>query len=85
MQTPEFQSGLTELIKLGQRNNVAIMCAEAVPWRCHRSLVSDALVIRDVPVIEIFSKSNAKPRKLTSFALVNGTELTYPPTQGQLL
>jgi len=85
MQTAEFEAGLTELIKLGQKNRVAIMCAEAVPWRCHRSLVSDALVIRGVPVIEIFSKTNAKPRKLTSFAHVNGTELTYPPTQGQLL
>jgi uncharacterized protein (DUF488 family) len=85
MQTAEFQSALDELIELGRSHRVAIMCAESVPWRCHRSLVSDALVIRDVPVIEIFSKTNAKPRKLTSFAHVDGVELTYPSTQLKLV
>lgn len=81
MQTSEFRSGLDDLIDLGRNRRVAIMCAESVPWRCHRSLVSDALVIRDVPVIEIFSKTNAKPRKLTSFAHVRGVQITYPSNQ----
>lgn len=61
------------------------MCAEAVPWRCHRSLVSDALIARGVPVIDIFAEGNSRPHKLTAFARVNGTQFTYPPDQATLL
>jgi uncharacterized protein (DUF488 family) len=61
------------------------MCAEAVPWRCHRSLVADALDVRGVPVIEILSESSYRAHKLTPFAHLDGTRLTYPPEQEKLL
>lgn len=78
MQTDEFKQGLDELIRLSRAANTAIMCAEAVPWRCHRSLVSDALLIRDLPVVEIIGKGATRQHTLTSFAVVDGTEITYP-------
>ena len=78
MQTDEFQRGLERLIELARKKTTAIMCAEAVPWRCHRSLVSDALLARDVSVCEIISKNSIRPHRMTSFAVVNGTEVTYP-------
>jgi uncharacterized protein (DUF488 family) len=81
MQTSNFESGLNELIELARRNPTAIMCAEAVPWRCHRSLIADALLIRGWEVIDLFSTTSAKPHKLTDFAKVEGTHLTYPPPQ----
>lgn len=80
MQTDEFTEGLTDLIKLSKKMTTAIMCAEAVPWRCHRSLVSDALLVRDIPVREIIGKGNAHEHNLTSFAVVDGTSITYPKT-----
>jgi uncharacterized protein (DUF488 family) len=55
------------------------MCAEAVPWRCHRSLVADALEVRGIPSVEILSKTSHRLHKLTPFARVDGTSLTYPP------
>jgi uncharacterized protein (DUF488 family) len=61
------------------------MCAEAVPWRCHRSLVADALNVRNVPVIDILSASSHRPHKLTPFAQVKDKSITYPPEQGSLL
>jgi uncharacterized protein (DUF488 family) len=61
------------------------MCAEAVPWRCHRSLVSDALVARHIRVLEIISSAKPKEHTLTPFARVNGTRITYPPDQPSLL
>jgi uncharacterized protein (DUF488 family) len=61
------------------------MCAEAVPWRCHRSLVADALNAHAVPVIEILSETSYRTHKLTPFAQVEGTRITYPPEQGKLL
>lgn len=81
MQTPEFEEGLRSLIDMGHSRCTAIMCAEAVPWRCHRSLVADALVVRGIPVIEILSESNYRPHKLTPFARLQGTTITYPPEQ----
>jgi len=81
MQTPEFADALATLIHMSREKRVAIMCAEAVPWRCHRSLVADALHIRGVPVIEILSQSSYRPHKLTPFAQVQGTHITYPPEQ----
>jgi len=79
MQTAEFQTEIAWLIQQMARNPVAIMCAEAVPWRCHRSLVADALIVRGIPVIDILSPTSFRPHALTSFAHVEGTSVTYPP------
>ncbi len=79
MQTAEFLTGLEQLIDLAGRSQVAIMCAEAVPWRCHRSLVGDALLVRNIVVEDIMSATSRKPHKLTSFAEVHGKKITYPP------
>jgi uncharacterized protein (DUF488 family) len=85
MQSAEFAAAVDELIAVGRDKRVAIMCAEAVPWRCHRSLVADALNVRGVPVEEILSPSSHRPHKLTPFAHVEGRTVTYPPEQGTLL
>lgn len=85
MQTPAFVEAVEALVKLGREKRTAIMCAEAVPWRCHRSLVADALLVRDVPVIEILSETDWRPHKLTAFAAVDGLSITYPPEQPSLL
>ena len=79
MQTPEFEAGLAQLILLASREQTAIMCAEAVPWRCHRSLIADALTIRGLPVGDIMSSSRTQPHVLTPFAKVSGIHITYPP------
>jgi uncharacterized protein (DUF488 family) len=84
MQTDEFEAGLRTLIHMSQANRTAIMCAEAVPWRCHRSLVADALGVRGIPAVEILSKSSYRLHQLTPFAQVNGTRVTYPPKQSPL-
>jgi uncharacterized protein (DUF488 family) len=81
MRTEEFKDSLAELIELGKQKTTAIMCAEAVPWRCHRSLVGDALFVRGIEVLDIISASSVKPHKLTSFAKVEGEEITYPATE----
>ncbi|OYX43785.1 DNA repair protein [Candidatus Saccharibacteria bacterium 32-49-12] len=78
MQTEEFSNGLVRLIDLSKRATTAIMCAEAVPWRCHRSLVADALTVRSVPVCEIIGPKSVWPHKLTAFARVVGDKVTYP-------
>ena len=83
MQTPEFQENLNRLIELAAEKTTAIMCAEAVPWRCHRSLVADALVARDIPVIEIVSATKSQPHVLTSFARVEGERVTYPASAAE--
>jgi uncharacterized protein (DUF488 family) len=85
MQTEEFREGLEALIEMRRGKRVAIMCAEAVPWRCHRSLVADALDARGVPVVEILSESTWRMHKLTPFALVDGVQITYPPEQMLLI
>jgi uncharacterized protein (DUF488 family) len=85
MQTEEFENALEALIQMGCERRVAIMCAEAVPWRCHRSLVADALSVRGVPVVEILSESSYRMHTLTPFARVEGTRITYPPDQATLL
>lgn len=79
MQTPEFASALEELVERGQGNDLVIMCSEAVPWRCHRSLIGDALLVRGVKVLDIMSAKKAPAHKLTPFAQVVGTQVTYPP------
>ncbi len=78
MQTPEFANGLEELIELAKEKRVAIMCAEAVPWRCLRSLIGDALLVRDIKVENILSKKSLQPHKITPFAKVEGDRVTYP-------
>lgn len=78
MQTEDFSEGLKELVEISKNAKTAIMCAEAVPWKCHRSLIGDALSIRKINVTDIFSKSNSREHKLTSFAKVRGKNITYP-------
>ena len=80
MQTPEFCDNLEKLIELAAQAPTAIMCAEAVPWRCHRSLIADVLVARGIEAVEILSAKNSRPHALTPFARVLGTEVTYPAT-----
>ena len=78
MQTDEFREGLDELLALTADGPVALMCAEAVPWRCHRSLVADALLVRGIPSADIQGAGKTIPHKLTPFAVVDGTRITYP-------
>ena len=78
MATPEFQAGLDELKALAEKKTVAIMCAEAVPWRCHRSLIADALTIQGWQVLHIQSRKTARPHELTPFLKVQDGKLTYP-------
>lgn len=78
MQTPEFSAGLDRLLRLARAKRTAIMCAEAVPWRCHRSLIGDALLIRKVKVWDIFSATSLRPHKRTPFARVRGLRIIYP-------
>jgi uncharacterized protein (DUF488 family) len=78
MQTPESAAGLAALIELARTQKTAIMCAEAVPWRCHRSLIADALLVRGCAVAHIMSASEAQPHSLTSFARVRGERIIYP-------
>ena len=66
-----------ELISLAKKRQVVIMCAEAVPWSCHRSLIADALTVRGISVRHIFSLTNSKPHELTKSAKVNGLNLVY--------
>ena len=85
MQTEEFRDALAALMRISRENRVAIMCAEAVPWRCHRSLVADGLIVRGVPVVEVLSESSYRMHQLTPFARVDGAQITYPPEQARLL
>ncbi len=79
MQTPAFETSLAELIRRAIGERAALMCAEAVPWRCHRSLIADALVVRGIPVEDIFTAGRTQPHVLRSFAHVDGMRITYPP------
>lgn len=81
MQTPEFAAGLKRLIEAAEIKPTAIMCAEAVPWRCHRSLIADALTVGGFRVEEIMSETRSQPHKLTPFAKVRGRKITYPLTE----
>jgi uncharacterized protein (DUF488 family) len=82
MQTEEFQNGLGELILQAREEKVALMCAEAVPWRCHRSLIADALTVRGINVEHILSAMSLQTHKMTPWAKTRGTRVTYPlPTQ----
>ncbi len=79
MQTPEFDAALRSLRAVAEAEGpVAIMCAEAVPWRCHRSLVADALVAHGDEVVDILGPGNSRPHALTPWAVAAGTAVTYP-------
>ena len=78
MQTPQFEEHLATLLQMAQVDRIAVMCAEAVPWRCHRSLIADAAVVRGVPVDHIMSPTVRSKHTLTPFARVEGAGLTYP-------
>jgi len=78
MQTDEFQRSLEELVVLESGRRTAIMCAESVPWRCHRSLIADALTVRGIAVEHIMSPTKVNAHILTSFARVEGGRVTYP-------
>jgi uncharacterized protein (DUF488 family) len=78
MQTSDFDAGLERLIKLAKQKRSALMCAEVVPWRCHRSLIADALVVRGIRVKDIISGKRSQIHLLTSFGRVQGRCITYP-------
>jgi uncharacterized protein (DUF488 family) len=78
MQTEAFGTHLDAFIELATRERCALMCAEAVPWRCHRSLIGDALIVRGFDVQDIYGMQPTRPHKLTPFARVDGTQVTYP-------
>ncbi|MDQ6639799.1 MAG: DUF488 domain-containing protein [Pseudomonadota bacterium] len=78
MQSGEFADNLLSLNELARRDRVVLMCAEAVPWRCHRSLIADALTVHGIASCEIVSPKRLQAHRLTPFAKVRGLELTYP-------
>ncbi|MDQ2944473.1 MAG: DUF488 domain-containing protein [Acidobacteriota bacterium] len=84
MQTEEFARAVDELVASAGERKTVIMCAEAVPWRCHRSLVGDALLVRGIEVLDIMNEKSAKPHKLTAWARVDGVQISYPGGQLEL-
>jgi uncharacterized protein (DUF488 family) len=78
MATDGFRSGIDRLIELAASGNTAVMCAEAVPWRCHRSLIADALLVRGIEVSHVIGRGSARPHQLTQFAHVEDGRITYP-------
>ena len=79
MQTQEFEDNLTTLIQLSEEEQIAIMCAESLPWRCHRSLIADALLVRGIEVKHIMNAAKSREHTLTPWIKVVGTDITYPP------
>jgi uncharacterized protein (DUF488 family) len=77
MQTPAFEAALGECIEMARHERIVMMCAESVPWRCHRSLIADALLVRGIEVCEIGSSVRARPLVLTAWARVEGTHIVY--------
>lgn len=78
MQTEEFAAGLDRLIASAEKTPTVVLCAEAVPWRCHRSLIGDALLVRGFNVLDIMSKGNVREHAMTPFAETDGVRVTYP-------
>ena len=78
MQTPEFNKSLQKLIQLANQGRIVLMCAEALPWRCHRSLIADALLVRGIRTEDIMSPTRRQVHTLTPFAKVRRTTITYP-------
>jgi hypothetical protein len=84
MQTAGFAAGIDQLIRLAEGQRIALMCAEAVPWRCHRMLIADALTIRGIAVEDILGPGRRRPHRLAPWARVAGTRITYPePDESQ--
>ena len=83
MLTPEFEQSLIELIQLAKKERIVLMCAEAVPWRCHRSLIGDALLVRGIRTEDIMSATRRQVHALTPFAKVRGTAVTYPAEESK--
>ena len=81
MQTPQFAAALEQLMEQAIQTPTTIMCAEAVPWRCHRSLIADAVLVHGWEVLDIFDAKKISEHKLTQFAKVRGTEITYPAAE----
>jgi uncharacterized protein (DUF488 family) len=79
MQTDAFRENVEEVAALAGEMRCALMCAESVPWRCHRSMVADALLVRGIPVEHIINPGKRRPHTLTPFAKVDGTRILYPP------
>lgn len=78
METEEFEKSLIELIETAEKQRTALMCAEAVPWRCHRSLIADALAARRITVVHIMSRTSLKEHAMTPWAVATGQRITYP-------
>jgi uncharacterized protein (DUF488 family) len=78
MQTQDFEKGLEQLVQLAQRDHVVILCAEALPWRCHRSLIADALLTRGISVQHIMPTGMLQTHALTPWAKIQGKRVTYP-------
>jgi uncharacterized protein (DUF488 family) len=78
MLTDEFQTAFTELMQLAARSRTAIMCAEALPWRCHRRLIADQFIARDWTVLDVIGPQNTKPHELPAFATIANHQVTYP-------
>jgi len=78
MQTKEFEKGIEQLVKLAGEKQTVIMCAEAVPWRCHRSLIGDALIVRNIEVVDIMNERTSSEHKITPWAKIDGVMITYP-------
>ena len=78
MQTKEFTDNLLKIIALARENKLGLMCAEALPWRCHRSLISDTLIVRHIKVEHIISAKSCLNHQLNEMAHVEGTQVTYP-------
>jgi uncharacterized protein (DUF488 family) len=84
MASDEFRAGVERLLQLAREKRAAIMCAEAVPWRCHRSLIGDALLVQGIRVEDILSATSLREHKLTPFARIENGKLTYPkPTDAE--
>lgn len=78
MQTPGFAAAVEEVLELARERRVVLMCAEAVPWRCHRSLIADALTARGVAVRHITGRGRDEAHRVTPWARIRGTTVTYP-------
>lgn len=83
MDTPEFSAALDRLVAVARERRTAILCAEAVPWRCHRSLLSDALLVRGLRVVHILAPGHTQDHRLTPFATVHAGRVTYPASKGK--
>ena len=83
MQTEGFRLALERLMSQAESAKTAIMCAETLPWHCHRSLIADALLVRGFEVVEIFDAAKSQPHRMTSFAVVDGDNITYPPMDAE--